>query len=103
MVVVPDGQSAEWVELDEWGRVGGKRFRGTVSALQSHIRTGITDAAVQLPPTVKDVWVSRPLCDTERSTLLEVCSPWGTYRWIPRPRDPAEDPRPWWDMLSTRT
>jgi len=82
----------EWVELDGYGRTTGQTFHGTGEELVNHwtnaFLTSNTRVSIETPiaesvllARVDDYISARIL-----TTMIKIKTPWGVYRWIPRPR-----------------
>ncbi|HEY6798917.1 MAG TPA: hypothetical protein VI248_29910 [Kineosporiaceae bacterium] len=76
----------EWVQLDGFGMITGKPFRGTAAELRAHLLADQPDGAVQ-GPVLTPVYI-RSLVAKVPCPLITLTTPWGTTRWIPRPGNP---------------
>jgi hypothetical protein len=84
-------KTIEWVRLDVWGSPTGETYRGSVEALMVHLRHGLEDVAGYPEVHDSEIYVhplGRVVC-----TVVTVTTPWGSYRWIPKPPKPAPAPR----------
>jgi hypothetical protein len=77
----------DWVELDGWQRETGRTFSGSVAQLADHLRGLVENGRVATD--VQDITLIRVgdhLAERVRTTVTTFTTPWGKYRWIPRPR-----------------
>ena len=77
-----------WIELDVWARPTGKRFDGTVEQLQAKLQGEVSDGRFSLEVRHQLLLVAEPdyLCERVHTSVLTMSTPWGQYRWIPRPQ-----------------
>ena len=73
----------DWVELDNWGQIVGT-FHGTHEDLCDHY-AGKAHPDGRISTDWDTTVYLRSRVSRERSTVVTMTSPWGRYRYIPKP------------------
>ena len=78
----------EWVQLDVYGRESGQ-FTGEVDELEAHLKSLAPDTGRVSLEVARIAVHTAGSYRTEklRTSVMTLHTPWGLYRWIPRPID----------------
>lgn len=83
--MTPGGGFLEWIELDGWFRATGQKFVGTAAQLGLHLGGLVRGGKVIHTIEVLPVRLETHLFQRIRTSVTTLYTPWGRYRWIPRP------------------
>ncbi len=76
----------EWIELDVWARATGNTLLGDLDEMTRHLANLSPDGKVDHEVRELVVRLDSHLLEKITTSVVTLTTPWGRYRWIPRPQ-----------------